>query len=185
MVKHFYERIDGWFSFPMLYKEMVETFDDGAHFVEIGTWLGKSASFMAVEIANSQKEIRFDCVDTWAGSSEHLNPYSPYYKPELTDPEWLFNQFKINVKPVLPLINPIKTTSLEASKLYADGSLDFVFIDASHEYEHVLADIKAWMPKVKPNGVLAGHDYPHRGVRIAVSEIFGSVEEQEHCWIVR
>ena len=185
MVKHFYERIDGWFTYPRLYKEMVEHFDDGAHFVEVGSWMGRSAAFMAVEIANSIKDIRFDCVDTWAGSSEHINPKSPFYRPELTDPQWLFNQFKTNLKPVLPLVNPIRMTSLEASTLYPDGSLDFVFIDASHEYEDVLDDIKAWMPKVKPTGILAGHDYHQKDVKKAVDEIFGSVAEQEYCWVVR
>ena len=164
---------------------MVDRFDEGAHFVEVGAWMGRSAAFMAVEIANSQKEIRFDCVDTWAGSSEHIDPKSPHYRPELTDPDWLFNEFKTNVKPVLPLINPIRMASLEASTLYADGSLDFVFIDAAHEYEHVLADIKAWMPKIKPSGILAGHDYPMQGVRRAVNEIFGSAQQQEQCWIIR
>ena len=185
MVEHFYEKIDGWFSFPMLYKEMVERFDNGCHFVEVGTWMGKSAAFMAVEIINSSKDIRFDCVDTWAGSSEHINPKSPYYTPELADPDWLFNQFESNLKPVLSSINPLRMTSLEASTLYADQSLDFVFIDASHEYQDVLDDIRAWMPKIKSGGILAGHDYPHHGVRKAVNEVFDSVEKQEHCWIVR
>lgn len=49
--------------------------------------------------------------------------------------------------------------SLEAAKTVPDGSLEFVFIDADHSYEGVRADIEAWAPKVRPGGVLGGHDY--------------------------
>ena len=50
---------------------MVGRFESGAHFVEVGTFLGKSAIYMAVEIINSGKNIKFDCVDHWLGSEEH------------------------------------------------------------------------------------------------------------------
>jgi len=42
-----------------------------------------------------------------------------------------------------------------------DGSLDFVFIDADHSLPGVLADIDSWSRKVKPGGLLCGHDYDH------------------------
>jgi hypothetical protein len=44
-----------------------------------------------------------------------------------------------------------------------------------HDYENVKADILAWKPKVKPGGIMAGHDYgPHApGVIKAVNEVFG------------
>ena len=42
---------------------------------------------------------------------------------------------------------------------FADDSLDFVYIDANHEYSAVLQDIRGWFAKVSPGGVLAGHDY--------------------------
>lgn len=42
---------------------------------------------------------------------------------------------------------------------FADESLDFVFLDADHRREAVLADCRAWFDKVKPGGLLCGHDY--------------------------
>ena len=41
--------------------------------MEVGSFLGKSAVFMAVEIINSGKRIKFDCIDHWKGSEEHCD----------------------------------------------------------------------------------------------------------------
>ena len=62
---------ENWFTYPNLYKKIVNEFPSGSKFVEVGSWKGKSAAFMAVEIANSNKQIDFYCVDTWEGSVEH------------------------------------------------------------------------------------------------------------------
>lgn len=53
----------------------------------------------------------------------------------------------------------IRETSLEAAKEIKDGSLDFVFIDAAHDYKNVKADIEVWSPKVRIGGIVSGHDY--------------------------
>ncbi|MDB5387661.1 MAG: hypothetical protein JWM11_3307 [Planctomycetaceae bacterium] len=63
-----------------------------------------------------------------------------------------------------------------ALSLHSRGTvLDSVFIDGSHEYEHVMADIQAWRALVKPGGLICGHDYwpPDPGVMRAVNEVFG------------
>jgi predicted O-methyltransferase YrrM len=55
------------------------------------------------------------------------------------------------------------SNSVEASKKFADGSLDFVYIDADHTYDGCMADIVAWYPKVRSGGLVAGHDYLDKG----------------------
>ncbi|MBM3838681.1 MAG: tetratricopeptide repeat protein [Verrucomicrobia bacterium] len=52
-----------------------------------------------------------------------------------------------------------RMTSREAAPLVPDGSLDFCYVDADHSYEAVREDIQLWHPKVKPGGILGGHDY--------------------------
>jgi len=52
----------------------------------------------------------------------------------------------------------IKGASIETAAQFEDGSLDMVFIDADHREEAVLADIAAWRPKIRPGGMLTGHD---------------------------
>lgn len=169
IIEHFYKDISGWFDYEHIYKTMVENSTDNAHFVEIGAWLGRSSSFMAVEIHNSGKNIKFDVVDTWEGSIQHKQRNYP----QLIN-NTLYSEFLENIKPVKHIINAIKGLSVEVAKKYEDNSLDFVFIDASHEYEDVRADILAWLPKVKTGGIIGGHDYCDgwAGVKKAVNEIF-------------
>jgi hypothetical protein len=190
-MKHFYNKIHGWFTFPQLYTDMVSRFPSGSHFVEIGVWKGKSAAFMAVEIINSKKQIRFDCVDTWKGSEEHLDPHGEAFEPELLkNKDWIWDCFNKNIEAVKKVVHPIRKPSLEAVQLYADNSLDFVFIDAAHDYENVTKDVEAWFPKVITNkGIIAGHDYSWGPeVKRAVDDFFTpkglAVKEQEGCWVV-
>ena len=64
----------------------------------------------------------------------------------------------------------LATTSEAAAAQVADGDLDFAYIDARHDYASVCTDLAAWFPKIRPGGILAGHDYPEPGVRAAVDE---------------
>lgn len=168
-----------WFNYPELYSFMVKRFSSGSQFVEIGSWKGMSSAFMAVEIANSGKDIDFYCVDTWDGSVEHKQ-----YGMNTTN---LYDTFLDNMEPVKKYYKGIRAKSLQAVKQFEDNSLDFVFIDASHEYQDVRDDILAWLPKVKQGGVLAGHDYDNPdfpGVKLAVDDILGGkISTQETCWV--
>ena len=182
-IPHIYQNPEfgeNWFSYPKLYKSMVEKFPSGSKFVEIGSWKGKSSAYMAVEIANSNKNIDFYCVDTWEGSIEHKNN---------TEISMFYDIFLNNMKSIESYYTPLKMKSLDAISKFEDSSLDFVFIDGSHEYEDVKEDIKAWLPKVKPGGILAGHDYYIEGtdwfpgVKQAVNEELTGFETAEKCWI--
>lgn len=53
----------------------------------------------------------------------------------------------------------IRNTSVAASLEIPDASLDFVYIDACHEFDYVMEDVIAWGRKVKPGGIISGHDY--------------------------
>ena len=169
-MQHFYESIYGWFDFQGTYSSMVEKNSDGAHFVEVGTYLGRSISFLAVEIINSGKKIRLDAVDTWMGS-----PDEPYQQAQDDVKNGtLYENFLKNIEPVKDAINIVRNDSVEASKLYEDESLDFVIIDDDHSYENCLTSIKAWYPKVRKGGIIAGDDFgvPYLGVVQAVNEFF-------------
>ena len=164
---HFYEDVYGFSQGDIfaLYKKMVEKFSSGSHFVEVGTFLGKSAVYMAVEIINSGKLIKFDCIDHWLGSEEHKDN-------DKVDVDNLYEDFLKNIEPVKGIIKPVRVDSISASKLYKPNSLDFIFIDASHDEQSVKADLTYWMPRLKEDGIIAGDDIDNEGVANAVKWFF-------------
>ncbi len=184
-MEHIYNQSNfgqSWFSYPNLYKSIVQKFSSGSKFVEVGSWKGMSSAYMAVEIANSGKEIEFYCVDHWLGSQEHHDPSSHAYEPEIHN---LYEIFVNNMNPVKDYYTPLRMSSLEASKQFEDKSLDFVFIDAAHDYENVKKDILAWTPKLKDGGILSGHDINYGPVAKAVDEVIGidNYYTTEYCWV--
>ena len=80
------------------------------------------------------------------------------------------------------------------AKRFEDDSLDLVFIDADHSEEGVRNDLHAWLPKVRPGGILSGHDYAarhHPGVKKAVDAFFRDhghpvrLEANKVWWTIR
>ncbi len=63
------------------------------------------------------------------------------------------------LKPFGARCEMMRRTSRDAAGSFANGELDFVYIDALHHYEDVSDDIELWFPKVRKGGILAGHDY--------------------------
>ena len=163
-MKHFYQSIQGYFTFEDLYREVAFRAslheDRHWHGVEVGVYAGRSAAFLAVELMRNRVDAELDLVDYFHGGTEEL---------------------VATLQPVQPVIGVIDTRgSIAAAKSYRNAELDFVFLDADHSYEGVTADIDAWLPKIRPGGILAGHDYVDHttangfvyGVKRAVAEKF-------------
>ena len=51
----------------------------------------------------------------------------------------------------------------DAARLAAEPPYDFIFIDACHNGPAVRADTELALPRLAPGGVIAWHDYRHRG----------------------
>lgn len=171
------EGIEGWFGFPGIYASMVQCAPQQAHFVEIGAWKGASTAYMAVTIANSGKNIKFDCIDIW-----EYDPTSPEYFHNTAD---LYEIFLKNIEPVKEYVNPIRAKSEDCASLYENESLDFVFIDGNHEYEYVYKDIAMYLPKIKPGGFIGGDDWHYEPIKRAVGELLGEVKAVEAGWLYR
>ncbi len=143
------------FDYKSLYSDMVASASNGAHFVEIGVFFGRSLIYLAELAQLSNKAIRIDGIDNFESIASEKMCRSFIKDAGLTK--------KITI---------INKDQLEASKLYKDNSLDFVFIDSDHSYEATAAAIKAYIPKIKPHGILSGHDYTDKypGVIRAANE---------------
>lgn len=178
-MQHYHEKIQGWFQCEPLYRRMVEQAKDGSIFVEVGVWKGKSSAFMGVEIVNSKKKIEFYAVDHFQGSPEHQD------QPEIKNMT-LKEECYRNLEPVMGIVRMLPLPSLTAAAMFTDNSIDFIYIDGSHEYDDLKADILAWGPKVKNGGIIAGDDYGvgvHPDVKRVVDEIFPSAVKEGVVWI--
>lgn len=159
---HFFSSIPGHFNYADLYGAAVRRFPSGSVFVEIGVLHGRSAAFMLAEILNARKKIHLHLVDL------HGLPHVAAAHPPIARH---------------CVLHP--TTSLDASARFADGSVQFAWIDAAHDAKSVHADIKAWLPKIAPGGVLAGHDYRdnrHCQVKSVVRELLPGHAQWGSSW---
>jgi len=134
---------------------------------EVGCKEGRNASKL-LQFCPSLKLI---CVDLWEyvpwvyAQHLQLEDYSSW------DFKKIYQQFCHNTARYKDRVIKLIGISWEMAKEVADNSLDFVFIDADHGYESVVKDINAWTPKLKPGGLLSGHDISWPGVRKAVDEL--------------
>jgi predicted O-methyltransferase YrrM len=151
-MEHFYQNIEGWFSYEYIYKDMIDQAEGENLFVEIGSYKGKSAAFMAVEIINSGKNIKFECIDPMILMGDYLN------MPENEKMGYSAEEFHNRLLPVKDYYKLHQMTSVDASKLYADNSIDFIMIDGDHSYEGVYNDITNFLPKMRSGGLMTGDD---------------------------
>ena len=136
----------------------------GGTFIEVGSWKGRSTSFVG-RICNANG-TRLVCVDHWRGS---LDALGPRYEAALAV-EDVEQTFRANMRALGIEVEVLAEPSLVASARFAPGSVDRVFLDASHDEESVARDLDAWSVRLRADGVLAGHDYGgnHPGVPRAV-----------------
>lgn len=145
--------------------------------LELGSFEGLSAWGMAI----SAKHIT--CCDTFRANSA-----GQQQMPQLTTLD-AFKKATARFNNVTHFVG----TSEEASRSpLISPNFQMVFIDAMHDRENVKLDIQRWWPRVRPGGVLAGHDYAHEhwpGVKQAFDEIFGPAPEGTTCvtlrWVVK
>jgi predicted O-methyltransferase YrrM len=102
-----------------------------------------------------------------------VDPYEPYeWKPWDRTPDIMMAAARL--VPFGDQVHIVRRTSAQFNNGFDEKRLGFVYIDGDHEYEPVRQDIELWWPKLRPGGILAGHDLDRfwKGVRQAVTEFF-------------
>lgn len=123
---------------------------DSMKIAEVGSWTGTSTSILS--LASKKYNGSVYAIDHWHGNVD-VKEY------DITKTYDVFSIFRNNMKLLgCQNVHPLVMPSLAAAELFADESLDMVFIDADHRYAPVKADILHWMKKVKPRGIISGHD---------------------------
>jgi predicted O-methyltransferase YrrM len=172
-----YKDIPGWINdAEFIYPQMVEQAQDGDHFVEIGTLLGQSTSYMCQLIKDSGKDIKFDSIDLFwpiehvirnyknSGHPKEFNQYlSDLLKEyDLRAPDIINHPLRI--LGVQEYVNLITCDEKYAHRLYDDNSLKFVWIDGDHGKDIVYNDLKNFWPKIKSGGTIGGDDIAYQEV---------------------
>ena len=166
-MKQTYFQIPGWFNYAESYDQIVHEIPDDGKIVEIGSFLGRSTHYLATSLMNANKEnVKIYCVDTFEGSSEHVN---------LKLPKDFFSIFKENLKFFIgrEMVIPCqgRSDSEDILNKFEDGSIDYIMVDGAHEHEPVLDDIENWWPKLKSDGVMLGDDFDLESVSEAVRQM--------------
>ncbi len=134
------------------------------HMVEVGTKDGRTTGFLLEHL----RDVRVTAIDPWTPVPNADEDYRDWDFGEIERKFWE------HVGEHRARCTMLRMTSAEAASQIALASADLVFIDAGHDLDNALLDIKTWWPRVRENGYLCGHDYQHKfpGVMRAVARSF-------------
>ena len=140
----------GYTEIPNAGRETMAEFFGKLGFTE-GVEIGVEQGLFAESLCKGSPDLHLYCVDAWLAY--------PGYRDHVSQER--LDKFFENTKERLSPYNVeyIRKYSMDAVKDIPDESLDFVYIDANHELPWVIDDIYHWDKKVKPGGIISGHDY--------------------------
>lgn len=192
-----------WFNYQRFYAEAA-TRPDWFDYAEVGVWKGHSVSFLnRMCLAVGKGRHRIVAVDRWDSREwrsferAYWGDCHPDQRAILGGREQVRQEIeRLSLRDIAAYnigderhVVLHQGLSAAAAAEYANGGFDFVFIDASHDFASVSADIAAWLPKVRGGGRLAGHDWRvKKGVPKAVlvaAERYGlglRVDEGQWVW---
>jgi predicted O-methyltransferase YrrM len=132
--------------------------------VEIGSFLGASACFLALGLS---RKGRLYCVDTWNNDAMDQAQRDT------------FDEFSENTQRFRDKIIPLRGTSRDiATKV--NLKIDFLFIDGDHSYDACLNDWLSWSRMLTPGAIVVFHDVGWaEGVMKVVAEFVAPIAKRE------
>lgn len=122
---------------------------------KVGAEVGVERGRYSLQIYQANPGVKLYCIDCWQVYSD-CPDYSELYNGQRKLDRW-YNQAKNLLTPYNCEL--IKKYSLDAVRDFELVSLDFVYIDANHSFDYVMSDIIEWSRRVRPGGIVSGHDY--------------------------
>lgn len=188
--------LQGWNSEHDIFPTLFEALRPRV-ILDVGVWKGRSACFLAHQLARLKIDGVVVAIDTFQGSPEHWNrdrPDRAFDSLRLRHGyPGLYWQFLSNVvltgmhSRILPLAQTSENAALILRRLKLKAEL--IHIDAAHEYEPVLRDARLYWSLLAPGGALVGDDFEWEGVARAAREFAAEVgqalEVQNPKWILR
>lgn len=119
---------------------------------KVGVEVGVSEGVYSEIICKANPQLKLYGIDPW-------EKYGNYKKDIQASVLNEFYRTTLRRMSKYPNYEIIKDYSSKAVGKFADQSLDFVYIDANHKDPYITEDITLWSKKIRPGGIISGHDY--------------------------
>ncbi len=123
-------------------------------FIDMGFKVGAEIGVYKGEFSEKLCKVglKLYAVDPWRIYKDYSNPRGQ---------ERLDFQYEHTKRVLAPYekCKIVRKTSMEAVDDFPNNSLDFVYIDANHDFRYIAEDLSEWTKKVRPGGIVSGHDY--------------------------
>ncbi len=121
-----------------------------------GVEVGVDRGLFSEILCKDNPDLHLTCIDPW--NYETFSEGNPYR----VEQEYFDECYNETVERLAPYNTTIiKKTSMDALADIEDESLDFVYIDANHDFVNFTQDLHYWIKKVKHGGIVSGHDYAY------------------------
>jgi hypothetical protein len=187
------------FNLPWKALSLIDTVRP-SRIIEVGTWKGNSAFWMADRLKGMGVEFELVCVDTWLGSAEMWTVAKREEIPERRKGLGLYHgyptlyfQFLANViklgyqRQIVPM--PMPSSIAHDILAHLGYTAQFIYVDGSHAYQDAAQDVRNYWKLLEPGGIMVGDDY-HSTVKVAFdrfAERIGAplhvVEGEYSCWL--
>jgi len=143
---------------------------------ELGTYMGETTFFLL----DNAPDLTLHTVDIFEQQYDHENYSNNKYNFTEKYPDFIEKSKKYGDR-----LTVHRGWTHEVAQTIEDSTFDFVFIDADHSYEGCKRDIISWKSKIKPKGLLMGHDANLPSVEKAVKECCKDwyVNVGTYCWV--
>jgi predicted O-methyltransferase YrrM len=167
-----YKDIEGWFSKSdsAFYMMVANNLPETARILEVGSYKGRSTVCMDSHCKYLEKNVTIDVIDIFTGDN-----FSMGVMPSYLD-EFKSNTAHCNIG------NVIVEDSATAHR-HLQHKYDFIFIDAQHDFDSVVADITNYLPHVKQGGAIGGHDLQFFDIAKALAHLKMDYYAFENCWL--
>ena len=178
-------RIPGTADHEPIFHEAVLSAPEHAHFVQLDVEAGRSLCYLAEMALAAGKKIRIDAIDIKgrfkeSDTTESSSGQSPRQHSTLENAAE-----NLRDQGVLGYVNLLQFSSIAAASHYDSESLDFVWVgkQASLHFEEVF--FREWWMKLKPGGLLAGHDQPEIQRILKGSGVIGMLTRENKTFALR
>jgi len=190
--------IPGWYFCEKFFEAVILSAPEKAHFVEAGTLFGSASNGLCRLIAKHQKDIQVTLIDAFKyenlGRRAKAVIASAGFEPNDAGFRTTFDAFRKGKAHEDSTV--VEGESPKIAGEFANGSIDMLMLDNSHDGDHLLKELKAWYPKVKSGGYLAvkvagfidGKLNQHEGVQEALQQTFDEddiIRFDEIVWCVQ